>query len=92
MYNLDAHYHWAIFYPQPGPVAARFRGLLFAPGVGFGRRSFCCMFPDAHDRGKAMKTIMLVLTVVLIFVAIVTAKRYLSGGEMVAQTIPIHGI
>ena len=39
-----------------------------------------------------MKTIMLVLIAVLIIVAIVTAKHYLSGGEMVAQTIPIHGI
>jgi hypothetical protein len=39
-----------------------------------------------------MKTTMLVIMVVLIFVAIVTAKHYLSGGEMVAQTVPIHGI
>ena len=39
-----------------------------------------------------MKTIRLVLTAILIFVAIVTAKHYLSGGALVAQTIPIHGI
>ena len=39
-----------------------------------------------------MKTIILVLTAVLIFAAIVTAKHYLSGGALVAQTIPVHGI
>ena len=39
-----------------------------------------------------MKTIILVLTAVLIFVAIVTAKHYLSRDALVPQTIPIHGI
>jgi hypothetical protein len=39
-----------------------------------------------------MKAIILVLTVVLIFVVLVTAKLYLSGGVLDAQAIPIHGI
>jgi hypothetical protein len=39
-----------------------------------------------------MKAIVLVLTAVLIFVALVTAKHYLSGGALDAQAIPIHHI
>ena len=39
-----------------------------------------------------MKAIILVLTAALIFVGLVTAKHYLSGGVLDAQAIPIHRI
>ena len=39
-----------------------------------------------------MKAIILILTVVLIFVGIVTAKHYLSRGVLDSQAIPIHRI